>query len=453
MGRLRLAFFSPLNPMKTGISDYSEELLPSLAALADIDVVVDSYEPSNAAIRACCTIIHPDEFLQRRSQYDSVIYQMGNSLAFHEYMIPCMSRAPGIVVLHDYSLSFLVLGLTLLRGEFAALKRILTPQFGTRSGTVARRLLLSLDDPYRLSLARPIVEMSRGVIVHSEFAATWLRSEFPSVPSRVIPHGIVIQPLEEPDPAVRARYGLQADDLVLASVSTLAYNKRLGTVLSSLPELRRRFPKLKLLLVSGGRMSADANRSIAKLGIQDIVIRTGWVPWDEYRRLIRASDVVVNLRYPTAGETSGSALRSMEAGRPLIVSDDGSFRELPASACLKMSVDERLEQPHFLKAAEEILSDPTRRMEMGAAGRRFVCDNLRMEDAATRYVDFSEEIRGIPFKSEASPFPPKLAQPVLRAFFSLLYRVFRLRYVYQHYGVADIWRRLAPQGVKPEVKR
>jgi len=46
----RIAYFSPLNPQKSGISDYSEELLPHLARYFDIDLFVDGYQPSSDRI-------------------------------------------------------------------------------------------------------------------------------------------------------------------------------------------------------------------------------------------------------------------------------------------------------------------------------------------------------------------------------------------------------------------
>jgi hypothetical protein len=39
---MRIAFFTPLNPVRSGISDYSEELLPFLGDLADIDIIADT---------------------------------------------------------------------------------------------------------------------------------------------------------------------------------------------------------------------------------------------------------------------------------------------------------------------------------------------------------------------------------------------------------------------------
>ena len=242
---------------------------------------------------------------------------------------------------------------------------------------------------------------------------------------------------------------------MIASVSTLAYNKRLGTVLASLPKLRRRFPNLRLLIVSGGRMGADLRRMITGLGIQDIVLQTGWVPWDEYRQLIRASDLVVNLRYPTAGETSGSALRSMEAGRPLIVSDHGSFRELPDEACIKIPVGDRhgqcTEQDAFTQAVEKALGDPGRRNAMGEAARMFVCENLSIRGAAERYSVFIREVISSPHPRVAIPFPQTPGNWFQRISISLIYRISRTAYVYRHYGIRDIWQRLTSRRIHGSV--
>ena len=42
---MKLAVFTPLNPARCGVSDYSEALLPRLARHGEIEVFVDNYEP------------------------------------------------------------------------------------------------------------------------------------------------------------------------------------------------------------------------------------------------------------------------------------------------------------------------------------------------------------------------------------------------------------------------
>ena len=64
----------------------------------------------------------------------------------------------------------------------------------------------------------------------------------------------------------------------------------------------------------------------------------GFTPIDDFTGYIAAADIVLNLRYPTVGETSGSLLRALGLGRPVLVSDVGAFRELPDDVCVKVPV-------------------------------------------------------------------------------------------------------------------
>ena len=79
-----------------------------------------------------------------------------------------------------------------------------------------------------------------------------------------------------------------------------------------------------------------------------------------------AADVHVNLRAPTMGETSGTAIRALCLGKPLVVSDLGWFAELPDEVALKVPVDG--DEVETLTAALELLTArPDVRAAMGAA--------------------------------------------------------------------------------------
>jgi glycosyltransferase involved in cell wall biosynthesis len=81
-----------------------------------------------------------------------------------------------------------------------------------------------------------------------------------------------------------------------------------------------------------------------------------------------ACDVLVNLRYPTMGETSGSVLRGLSLGKPLVVSDVGWFAELPDDVVLKVPVDEY--EVDVLAAALAVAAEHG--ATLGAAGRAYV---------------------------------------------------------------------------------
>ena len=111
---MRLAYFSPLNPQPSGISDYSEELLPYLAAEADITLFVDGFEPSNPEIRDRFTWLdyrRNPSVLKTLADYDAIVYHMGNDHRYHASMLEVARAHPGIVVFHDFALQDFFLGL------------------------------------------------------------------------------------------------------------------------------------------------------------------------------------------------------------------------------------------------------------------------------------------------------------------------------------------------------
>ncbi len=66
------------------------------------------------------------------------------------------------------------------------------------------------------------------------------------------------------------------------------------------------------------------------------IITTGYVPDDEFSSYYAAADRIVNLRYPSAGETSGTLIRAFDAGKPVAVSGYAQFAEYPDSCVVKI---------------------------------------------------------------------------------------------------------------------
>ncbi|MGE5198853.1 MAG: hypothetical protein ACM3H9_04375, partial [Rhodospirillaceae bacterium] len=105
---MRIAWFSPLPPDRSGIAAYSADLLPLLGAHA-IEAFVDDGAGLDAPRRVAAiegvTIrgAHDFPWRQARTPYDLAVYHVGND-ASHDYLWPYMVRYPGLVVLHDAQL-------------------------------------------------------------------------------------------------------------------------------------------------------------------------------------------------------------------------------------------------------------------------------------------------------------------------------------------------------------
>src|ERR1051325_5645126 len=111
---MKLAYFSPLNPQPSGISDYSEELLPYLARHCEVDLFVDGFRPSNSAVSEAFTCFdyqkHPAT-LDALKNYDAIVYHLGNDHRYHAGIMEVAHRYPGIIVFHDFVLQDFFLGL------------------------------------------------------------------------------------------------------------------------------------------------------------------------------------------------------------------------------------------------------------------------------------------------------------------------------------------------------
>jgi hypothetical protein len=116
---------------------------------------------------------------------------------------------------------------------------------------------------------------------------------------------------------------------------------------------------------------------------------------DEQRlwSLMAACDACVSLRAPTMGETSGSAIRALSLGRPLVVSDLGWFAELPDSVALKVPVDDD-EIPALAAALELLASSEPTQLAMSEAARDYVHREHDLGHVAGDYVAALEEAAG-----------------------------------------------------------
>jgi hypothetical protein len=109
--------------------------------------------------------------------------------------------------------------------------------------------------------------------------------------------------------------------------------------------------------------------------------------------LLAACDACVLLRAPTMGETSGSAIRALSLGKPLVVSDVGWFAELPDEVALKVPAggDAEIEA---IAAALERLAEPGVAARTGEAARAYVEREHGLERVAGEYAAALEQAAG-----------------------------------------------------------
>ena len=96
--RVKVAYYSPMPPERSGIADYSAHLLPALRERIDVEVV---RRGRKRPVRGT----------------DLALYHVGNNPDAHGWIVEALRRRPGVVVLHDFVLHHLVAGLTIGRRD------------------------------------------------------------------------------------------------------------------------------------------------------------------------------------------------------------------------------------------------------------------------------------------------------------------------------------------------
>jgi glycosyltransferase involved in cell wall biosynthesis len=434
-----VAFFTPLAPQRSGIADYSEELLPHLKSFLDIEVVAEDYNPKISRAASMFPVLSASDF-QVRHDFDIAIYQIANSFDHHAYMVPSMKASPGVLVLHDCCLQYLALGLTARSGQMDALERLLSGRYGAQAQALARRLVLNIEDPNSIQFAQPFVEMSRAVIVHSNYALDFVR-DCSAKPVAIAPMGVPI-PESEPDvPALRNKYGCGPEDFILLSISTLSRTKRLDVLIRAFAQVRRLHAHAQLIIVGGGSLGNEARALVRALGVADAVRQTGWLPRDQYDNYIAIGDLILDVRHPSGGETSASLARAFAAGKPAILSAQQTFMEIPDDVAVKVPVDSN-EVACIAACAIDFIQNPSRLRAAAHAARAYAETKCSLRASARLYSDFLLANINSPVDPAALEYFESSHRPFTRKLIGATYKATRVAYLYRRYGLADTWRRV-----------
>ena len=322
---MKVGFFSPMPPALTGVADYSETLLSWLRQLGAIE-------------------ISPDKC-------DVALYHVGNNTLHREIYQRALNH-PGVVVLHDAVLQHLLLGM-FDQQEYV-------DEFVYNYGETSRELGRELWEQRARSgadvryFARPMLKRiataSRAVIVHNPAAATLVhehvREHAPHAQIFEIPHLFQRPSLPSPEETARFReaLGVEPETLLIGTFGHQRETKRLAVVLRAFQRALSEPGLDARLLVSGDFVSSTFENAIAPLLRHPNIIRTGYLPEDELWRYASATDLCVNLRYPSAAETSGIAVRMMGIGKPVVFTASEALARIPANACLRLDVGPDEEQ-------------------------------------------------------------------------------------------------------------
>ena len=375
---MKIALVSPLPPARTGVAEYASTLQKELSRHARVTAI----ESPN---------------LSELETFDACLYQIGNN-QLHGDGYEAALRVRGIAVLHDVVLHHFMLG-RLSREDYI---EEFVFNYGEWLRHVAEelwqdRVLSAADHRYfDYPMIRRILESSRAVIVHNPKAKRMVSETAGEAgfnpPVFEIPHfAAAPEPPSDPErAAIRAGLGVPAGAVVIAVFGYMRPSKRLRSLVNAAKLLTTPYR----LLLAGDFVSPEYEATVSALLHNVPSIRLPFVPQDEFWRLVAITDICVNLRYPSAGETSGIAAKLTAAGKTLIVTGGEEYSGYPEGAVLKVDPGESEVEllAHYLCA---LASEPEMRSAIGGRAARFAAEYQSIERVGELYMQALYRVAGM----------------------------------------------------------
>jgi SAM-dependent methyltransferase len=316
--------------------------------------------------------------------------------------------------MHESNLHHLIADLTIKRGDWDAYVNECEFEGGAAAREFAEKVRrLEVGPDYEgIRMTRRLLASARGVIVHSRFMQDEIRASGFTGPCAVIPHGAWIPQADRNQ--YRDKLGIDELTPLIGIFGFLKPYKRIAESLRAFRRLVRLVPQAKMILVGEPHPEFPVEAMIRSMGLSANVRVLGFAPIGEFIGYLAACDIILNLRYPTVGESSGTLLRSLGLGKAVLVSEIGSFAEFPADVCLKVPVGAG-EEDLLFEYLNLLVSRPDVARALGDRARDYVARECNWPAVAAQYAGFLDSIvKGTewlglpkpPVVEEPSPEPP-----------------------------------------------
>ena len=395
----RLAYISPLRPEKTGISNYSAELLFELTQHYEIDVIVNQSKVSDSWINTHCHVRSVSWFRKHAHEYEGrILYHMGNS-EFHQHMFQLLEEFPGIVVLHDFFVSGILSHLELRQTMPGVWTKALYESHGYQPVVERYQKDANLEKIiFTYPCNFPVLQQASAIITHSlysyELARQWYGESIKNIQwshiphLRLLPRVVTAQMKKE----ARAKLGLNADDFIVCSFGLTGKLKLNDRLLKAwLDSSLAQDDQCRLIYV--GENGGDAfgmwladQIETAKTACPIKI--TGFASSEMYQQYLIAADMAVQLRMNSLGETSGAVLDGMGHGLPLIINAHGTMTDIPTECVYFLpdcfSDEELRDALNYLRQHKEIRED------LGKKARKYIKEQHNPRKIAQQYAESIE---------------------------------------------------------------
>jgi glycosyltransferase involved in cell wall biosynthesis len=387
---MKLNWFSPLPPAKTGIAEYTASVLPFLRKYAEVVLWTDQTNWNSdiekyARVRQYhCNNIPWLEI----NQADLNIYHIGNNPNFHKAIWQISLQCPGLVIIHDFRMQHFF---TSLYGEQDGNRDDYTSHMKEYYGNEGQQAAESfwngnLTTEYMAEyypLTALALKNAVGAVTHTRAAFQSIKQE-----NRWFVGYAPLPYTSKWEVETHCKKKEIAAPYRLIIFGYIGINRRLESTLEALSTL----PEKKQFYLDIYGELWDTNyiqNQIEKLGISDLVTVHGFVEETTLDSALANADMAINLRYPTMGEASLTQLRIWNHALPSLVTQIGWYSEQPDNAVAFVRPENEIEDiQHYLR---KFLANPEYFANMGKISQQILREKHSPEVYAQAIIRFAEK--------------------------------------------------------------
>ncbi|HET6618595.1 MAG TPA: glycosyltransferase [Dongiaceae bacterium] len=393
---MKIEWFSPLPPCKSGIAVYTHDVAVALAGRADVRYWnFWGADGRDLASRFDVVDWHPQDAWAAFNDGGIPIYHFGNNGPFHWPMWTLIQDRPGIAVIHDGALLDLAVDTLIHRAsDRVGFARAMREYYGVEGAIAAKAItngqIGTLEVAPRFPFIEYVLDRASAAIVHTHALYDRVTSQH-DIPVLYAPLPLGSKLLER----TRHRPSPQSfhDPLRVIVFGHLAPNRRLPSILSAIARSSFRH---RLHLTIAGKISGEAETAaqITALGLDRQVELVESPDESRLAALLARSDVAMNLRFPSMGEASHSQLHLWANGLPTLVTRTGWYAEQPPDTVVAADPYREMEDIEaFLVSAFE---QPMRLLEIGQKGRDWVSAQHAPSSYVTSVLEFAAAVGSVP---------------------------------------------------------
>jgi len=189
--------------------------------------------------------------------------------------------------------------------------------------------------------------------------------------------------------AIRKELGIPADAPVVGKIARLAPQKNHDELLNAVPEIVRRHPNVRFLLIGNGVLYEQILAQVRQLGFEENFVFAGLIDRERIPDMISAMDVVA---HTALWEGLPRVLpQAMAMGKPCVSFNTDGTPEVLITGKTGYMID-RHDSAGLADAVSDLLSDPNLRQRIGEAARKHVDPAFRAETMVSHTSDIYKKL-------------------------------------------------------------